>query len=372
MMRAVALLATLSLVPRHLAAAPPPPPTAEEVRAEMAFPSTDHQRGQQDGKGYAATAAAMAEVWEKAAAGPAPERLGPSPDGPVLGVLCPHDDYVYAARVYRQVLPLVSRAKTVVLVGVFHKARRFGAKEVLVFEDYATWRTPDGPLAVSPLREALRASLPEGGGVVADAMHDSEHSLEAIAFCLKHQNPDVQIVPILVSPMSPERMRTLSAALARPLAAAAEGGGVAVVISSDAVHYGPDFDYTPFGEGGVTAYTRAVTWDETFLKETVCAAPTPDAGAIWSALNREGDPPPGRVTWCGRFSIPFGILLLQALSREAGWKAPEAFPLAYSTSVGWPTLPLSPGGPTATAPSTLYHFVGYPAVAFQRGAARGR
>jgi len=372
MKRLLIPLLALSLAPPLVASAPPVPPTLAEVRASMAIPSSDRERGQQDGKGYATTAAAMAEVWEKAASGPEPDRLGSAPDGPILGVLCPHDDYVYAARVYRRVLPLVSRAKTVVLVGVFHGARRFGTKDVLVFEDYATWRTPDGPLAISPLREALRANLPEGGAVVADAMHDSEHSLEAIAFCLKHQNPGVRIVPILVSPMSPERMRILSSALARPLAAAASGGEVAVVISSDAVHYGRDFEYTPFGDGGVAAYSQAVAWDETFLRQSVCAAPTPDAGAIWSALNREGDPPTGKVTWCGRFSLPFGILLLQALSREAGWQAPRAMPLAYGTSVGWPTLPLAQESPTATAPSTLYHFVGYPAVAFQTGPAHGK
>ena len=47
-----------------------------------------------------------------------------------------------------------------------------------------------------------------------------------------------------------------------------------------------------------------------------------------------------------------------------------AFPVAYGTSVGWPELGLRDAGMAPTAPSNLYHFVGYPGVAFTVGPPR--
>ena len=42
----------------------------------------------------------------------------------------------------------------------------------------------------------------------------------------------------------------------------------------------------------------------------------------------------------------------------------DAWPLAYETSLSAPELPLREVGLGVTAPATLEHFVGYPAVAF--------
>src|SRR5512140_3908052 len=115
------LLAQAVLAPSRAA-----PPSLEEVRKGMAIPSRDGVRGQQDAVGYASKPEQMARVWDLSAAPPPPERLGEPPAPGVAAVICPHDDYIYAGRVYRAVLPLVT-ARTVVLVGAFHGYRRFGA-----------------------------------------------------------------------------------------------------------------------------------------------------------------------------------------------------------------------------------------------------
>src|SRR4051794_40430255 len=109
-------------------------PSAAEARKEMGIPSTDEVRGQLDTVGYASKPEAMAKVWALAAEPPAPLSLEmlPAPPG-VLGLIGPHDDYVYAARVDRQIYPLVT-AKTVVIVGVFHRYRRFGAHDQMIFD----------------------------------------------------------------------------------------------------------------------------------------------------------------------------------------------------------------------------------------------
>jgi hypothetical protein len=76
------------------------------------------------------------------------------------------------------------------------------------------------------------------------------------------------------------------------------------------------------------------------------------------------DPNVYRLTWCGRFSIPFGLLLLGETASALGLPAPTGTPISYSTSVGQPELPLREAGLGETAPANLYHFVGFPAAAY--------
>ena len=349
------------------------PPTLDEVRKGMGIASQGDVRGQQDAIGFASRADQMARVWELAGAPPAPEALGDAPPAGVAGVICPHDDYLFAGRVYRKTLPLVT-AKTVVLVGVFHKYRRFGAHDVLVFDSYRAWRTPDGEARVSSLRDEVLKRIGAGDAVQDNAAHDSEHSLEALLFWLKHERPDVEFVPVIVPAMGFERMKALAARLVAALGQAAQergwrlGRDVAVVISSDAVHYGDDFKYAPFGQGGVDAYVKAGDQDRRLLTGPL-AGPVTTAKTeqfFTTCVNPE-QPSEYRLTWCGRFSIPFGLLLLERTTAALGLPTPVGWPLAYGTSIGAPEIPVKDLGMGATAPANLYHFVGYPAVAYTVG-----
>ena len=77
-----------------------------------------------------------------------------------------------------------------------------------------------------------------------------------------------------------------------------------------------------------------------------------------------------RLTWCGRFSVPLGLLLLESTAEALGEGSPVGHPVAYATSVGSPELPVRDVGLGPTAPANLYHFVGYPAAAFTLPARR--
>ncbi|MFI5142794.1 MAG: AmmeMemoRadiSam system protein B [Thermoanaerobaculales bacterium] len=339
----------------------------------MGIASRGDVRGQQDAVGFASTAAQMAKTWELSGAPPAPEKLGEAPPPGVAGVICPHDDYLFAGRIYRQVLPLVT-AKTVVLVGVFHKWRQFDAHDVLVFDTYRAWRTPDGEAVVSPLRDEIVTRLPKGDFVQNAAWQDSEHSLEALVFWLKHARPDLEIVPLIVPMMSFPRIEVLASNLAVALAATLEkrgltlGRDVAIAISSDAVHYGDDFQYTPFGEGGVDAYVKACDQDRGLLRGPLAGAvTTAKAEQFFATCVKEDHPAEYRLPWCGRFSIPFGLLLLERTTAALGLPTPVGHPLCYGTSIGAPELKVRELGMGATAPANLYHFVGYPAVAYTVG-----
>jgi AmmeMemoRadiSam system protein B len=352
--------------------APRPVPTLEDVRKAMGIPSSGDVRGQQDVVGYASRPDQMAAIWDLAATAPAPESFGRAPQPGVLGAICPHDDYVYAGRVYRQILPLVT-ARTVVLVGVFHQFRRFGARNQLVFDPYRAWRSPDGEIPISSLRGELLSSLAPGDAVQNAAMHDVEHSLEAIAYWLKHARRDVEIVPVILPEASFERFQELAARLGAGLAKAMQarswqlGRDVAIVISSDGVHYGSDFQYTPYGAGGIEAFTKAVARDRELMNGPLTGPVQPaKARAFFEACVDPANPSTYRMPWCGRFSIPFGLLLLQETAQRLGLSAPVGQPVALGVSVDTPELPVKPLGMGPTAPANLYHFVTHPAVAFTK------
>src|SRR4051812_9228548 len=201
--------------------------TLSPMPAQMGIPSSGDLRGQLDAVGFASTPEAMAKVWELAAQGPRPESFGEQVAPGVIGVIGPHDDYIYAARVYREIFPLVT-ARTVVLVGVFHRYRKYEERDRIVFDSYRAWRSPDGEIPVSALREELFAALPPGMAVKDNVAHDSEHSLEAIAYFLKHARRDVEIVPVIVPAASFERFSDIASRLVAALAGAMKPRGWAL------------------------------------------------------------------------------------------------------------------------------------------------
>jgi len=351
--------------------APPVPvarPSPDSIRSEMAIPSSGGVRGRIDSTGYALHAAQMARVWELAAAPPAPDSLGPAPEPGVAAVLCPHDDFSFAGRVYRRVIPLVT-ARTVVVIGVFHRYRRFGEHDRLVFDSYRSWTAPDGLVPVSPVREALLRRLPRADWVQDSVAHDAEHSIEPLVCWLRHVRPDLEIVPIIVPAAHFERLQELAdhlgAALEAELAARQwrMGRDLAIAISADAIHYGPDFKQVIYGEGGLEAYRQAVVKDRELMTGPLAGPLTlAKVRTLYGTFVDPEHPDDYRWTWCGRFSVPLGLLTLERIARAAGGAA--GHPVAYGTSVGWPELGLRDLGMRPTAPSNLYHFVGYPGVAF--------
>jgi AmmeMemoRadiSam system protein B len=365
---AQAVSAQASLVPDL----PPgnPVPTLEETRADMGIPSAGNLRGQKDVVGFASRPGQMAAVWESSAAGPLPEPLGPRPRPGVAGIICPHDDYLCTGRIYRQVVPLVT-ARTVILVGVFHRYRRYHAQGVMGFDPYRAWRSPDGDIPVSALRDEALARLDPGDAVREAAWHDSEHSLEAVAYWLRHQDPQVEILPVILPSAGFPRLQELAGRLAAALAPGlAERGwtlgrDLAVVISSDGTHYGEDFHYAPYGSGGTAVFERVMAADRDLLRGLLAGRVGADMARRFFETMVDPDRPDSyRMPWCGRFSVPFGLVLLEQLSLRLGLTPPAGMPIALGASVDHPELPVRALGMGQTCPINLHHFVTSPAVAF--------
>ncbi|MFN8548628.1 MAG: hypothetical protein U0527_11865 [Candidatus Eisenbacteria bacterium] len=140
------------------------------------------------------------------------------------------------------------------------------------------------------------------------------------------------------------------------------GRDVAVVISADAVHYGEDFS-TPLRLGherGLRARGRARPLDPRALEGPIDEA---SVQAFFETVVDPEEPDRYRIPWCGRFSIPFGLLLLRAAAAELGFTA-RAEALCYGTSIDPPALVLPETKLGVTAPADLRHFVGHPGMLF--------
>ena len=355
-------------------------PTRAQVEKIMGLRSEgDLVRGQMDAVGFVVTADQAEDVLthaiEAESKGLAADRtrLHLAPGEGVPAVVCPHDDHLYAARVYVHATQLI-RAPRVIMIGVFHKARLWNLSDRLVFDRFEAWHGPWGPVRVDPLRQELLARMPAGDVIVSDTMHCREHSLEAIVPFLEYGNRHVRIVPILVPYMGWNRMSELADHLSSALAGIMTkhhwtfGKDVAIVISTDLVHYGPDFDYAPFGTD-MKAYAEATAQDHRLIHDDL-EGPL-SASHLHTLLDQLVDPSDPHIytiPWCGRFSVPFGLEMFRQTAAKLHLPDPVGTLLRYGTSLSEPELPVSKQtrqeGLGYTAPSNFYHWVGYGAIAY--------
>lgn len=293
---------------------------------------------------------------------------------PLLAAISPHDDYQYAQQVYVHVYPRI-QAKDVILIGVAHKARDYPEVEgKLVFDSFDAWHGPYGDVPISPLRAELLAHLAPDDVVVHDQLQSVEHSVEALVPWLQHYDREVRIVSILVPYMSWPQLRELadhtSGALAEILTARKLelGRDVAVLISSDAVHYGDqdwgDKGYADFGVDQ-QGYQRAVDRDRSLIADYLVGEVSPAHLESFYHQLVEDDFHQYRITWCGRFSIPFGLALLRATTDRLGLPAPVGELLRYGTTLDPGRSDPGVAGLGVTAPANLHHWVGHAAIGYR-------
>ncbi len=333
-----------------------------------------------DTVGYTHSAEGIAQVVahaserEGAALAESAAALGLAEGQGVVAGISPHDDYAYAQQAYVHLYSHL-HAKHVVLIGVAHKARNYPETHgKLVFDSFDAWQGPHGDVPISPLRGPLLAGLGEGDALAHDELQSVEHSVEAMVPFLQHQRRDVEIVPILVPYMTFERITELADRLAALLAAAMKDSGlvlgedVAILISSDSVHYG-DQDwggrsYADFGVDGA-GYDRAVDRDRLLIKNHLEGELSiARQEALFHELVQE-DVQQYNITWCGRFSIPFGLALLYELSVELERPMPSGVLLKYGTTLDPGCSDPGVEGLDVTGPANLHHWVGFAALGYR-------
>jgi len=289
-------------------------------------------------------------------------------------VICPHDDYAYAGGLYSLALSGV-KAPVVILLGVAHKARQFGLENELVFGTYTEWKAPPGNVRVSKLRDSLLARLSPETFIVHDSMMMIEHSLEAIVPFLQRNNKCVEIVPVLVPYMDFSTMQKISAELAMALSKLMKDEGMvfgkdlAVVISNDALHYGDQdwggADMAPYGCDSV-GNAKANAKDKQIIEEALTGPLSSfKARAFYDFTVSNEDYKAYAWTWCGRYSVPFGMLLSAKLQEMSGEPFLEGSLLDYRSSLLNPHLKVDDLGMGVTAPANDHHWVSYVGMVYR-------
>jgi hypothetical protein len=69
-------------------------------------------------------------------------------------------------------------------------------------------------------------------------------------------------------------------------------------------------------------------------------------------------------TWCGRYSVPFGLLTSLNLAAKNSYSL-EGSLVGYASSIDHPVLPVTDLGMGITAGASFRHWVGYAAVGFK-------
>ena len=287
--------------------------------------------------------------------------------------ICPHDDYAYASYLYPAALRNI-QAGTVILFGVAHRASLLNLEDQVIFGSYDRWKGPYGPVKVSPLQEEIIGLMPEQSFQVNDSMHRMEHSLEALIPFLQYQDRDVEIVPVLVPYMPFEKMKGIAIPLADAIRAATQKRGwrwgvdFALVISNDAVHYGDEGwggkDFARFGTDSA-GYAAAIQHEREVIATITGVLEPGNIGQFCNYTVQEKDYHEYKWTWCGRYSVPFGLLTAYHLNRLVDSGPLTGYFIGHATSIDHPKLEVELLGMGVTAPANLRHWVGYAAVGYR-------
>jgi AmmeMemoRadiSam system protein B len=273
--------------------------------------------------------------------------------------IAPHDDYLYAGRVYYPLYKSL-KVKEVVIFGVTHGTVRKeigDPKNVLILDNYDEWRGLDKNVDISPLREFIKNNLDSNYFVISNKAHELEHSIEAQIPFLQYFNPRIKITPIMITAMSFGRMDTISQQLSDIIIKyikqnkMAIGEDIAFIISSDANHYGKDFNNIPFGEDAAaheSGTKRDLEIAKTCLEEQISINKIKKFTEEMNSL-----------AWCGKYSIPFGLLTVQKTIKYLSGKSINGRILRYSDSYTEGVIPVHEIDLGTTAPFSLKHWVGF-------------
>jgi AmmeMemoRadiSam system protein B len=291
---------------------------------------------------------------------------------PTKAVLSPHDDYSYVGYLYPATLEQI-KAKTVIIFGVAHKAKQLNLENRIIFDSYDYWKGPFGNVKVSGLREKIMDNLPKGLYQVNDSMQAIEHSVEAMIPWLQYFNRKVQIISILVPYMSFDRMKAIAKPLAEAIkkATASEnmtwGKDYAFILSSDAVHYGDeDWGGQNFAFYGTadTSYAQA-KGHELEVMHTISGHISEEMIHKFCELTVDSkDYKKYKWTWCGRYSVPLGLLTINTLNEILYGESLHGQVIGYSTSIERNPIPVKDLDMGVTAPAYNHHWVGYAAIKY--------
>jgi len=161
----------------------------------------------------------------------------------LYGAMVPHAGWICSGRTAGRTLRVLSQhtqAKTVVLTGSVHTMQLFAP----ALDAADAWTTPMGDVEVDHALHEAMVELDDFETI--DAAHVREHSLEVqLPLLIETFGDDVKIVPVMIPPA--DQATTWGQSIGRLLAD--WPAPVVMVASSDLTHYGPNYGFTPQGDG---------------------------------------------------------------------------------------------------------------------------
>ncbi|BBB33555.1 conserved hypothetical protein [Thermotomaculum hydrothermale] len=287
-------------------------------------------------------------------------------DGNIVAAIFPHDDHLYSGVTLNSLIKQIKGKKLAIIFGVTHKAARKIAGKVtntLIFDNYSYWYAPYNPVKVSDMREYLKQKLNDKDYIISNILHANEHSIEAVLPFLNYYDRGIEIMPVMIPPMDLTHIEKLSSELSKAIVSYIKEKNlnlneVVFLISADANHYGEDFHNLEFGKGE-EGHKKAREHDlELFDKYY--------KGKITKTRIKRivSDGAYEKTLWCGRYSIPFGLLTTEKTIEKLTGKNLYGHFVRYDDTYIDPIVPLKGYGFGISAPFSLKHWVGHMAIAF--------
>jgi len=296
----------------------------------------------------------------------APKESFPA-NGLVAGI-SPHDDYLYAGKVYYPLFKNI-RAREFVVIGLTHGAVRKAVNDpqnVIILDNYDIWKGPYSTVKTSPLREEIKKKLNPQYYTVNDDAQTMEHSIEALIPFIQHYNREFRITPIMITAMNFDKMDKISDELSVIISEYINqknyrlGTEIFFLISSDANHYGKDFNNIPYGEDE-NAHKTATANDKKIAE--ACFLTEIGQSTIKKLTEELWDKKPTPV-WCGRYSIPFGLLTIAKVVKSVTGNSIEGKVYKYSDTVTEGVIPIKNTKMGLTAPANYQHWCGWLSAGF--------
>ena len=213
----------------------------------------------------------------------------PAPDKPCNVLVVPHAGYPYSGPTAGYAYAALDR-KAIRRVILLAPSHRYAIRDLAIMPISDAVSTPLGTI---PLDTAMRDALLRSPQFRADdGVHRLEHSTQIQYPFLQHCLGEFNLLPIIVGNLSGAAADALARAL-KPFLA----DDVLLLVSSDFIHYGKDFDYEPFPED-TEAKTRKLNLD---AADAVCKR---DVAAFERIVNGSG------ATICGREPIRAALRML--------------------------------------------------------------
>jgi MEMO1 family protein len=223
--------------------------------------------------------------------------VAPALSGKPIALVVPHAGWSYsgaaAAAAFRNLHP--GDFARVVVIGPSHHHAFAGFS----IADVGAYRTPLGDAPVC----AEAAGLRDGQIVKDEPLADQhEHSIEIEIPLLQQTLRTFCLIPILAGQTTPAMEQALADKLAK-----LDDKKTLFVVSSDFVHYGPRFDYTPFGPSAILSHDKIVD----LQKKAIGWLEKKDAAGFRGLLASTG------ATICGRDGISVLLELLPRIAPKA-------------------------------------------------------